>query len=1231
MAVVTTGEELFVNASWTTAKKVPAKSPYGVELYYEETPEHSRNAFPTLAEAIAYAESQSLTMVKFIDGDKTVAIKDATGEITYISAMEIKGTETEKLTKTGATYTGQSKQTAANKIAFDNYSAAAATTVAGFKEVTLTGGAAEFTVQGGANTVKHVYTCDSTAKGSTIKDSGTIAGKADGTLTVKGATVLAATGAWAEVQSENGAEITLDTEAFKAVYPGDPASIDWDVYGESVLPDLPGYATVTLTGGASAAVLLGGTFDFTRATDAVYTVSGESDYLSSLNKTLKYSLKNSGKLTVTDSVVGEARGYATVAVSGESADFDELNSDAFATTIKTTYKDTRSAKNTTVKETSESTSTESAAGTLTAENIGLDGETDRDVTGFSKVTVKDARLGMVRATGGKYTDNETRETVTTPIAGGSSVKVTATGSYSGSDTATGSLATAKGNTSASFKSIMGYSKVELTNATVEQDIRIAGGGRPGSYSDSMTKTTVDEKLMLSKTVNKEDYAAAGTVTMSGGSVGWRIEGAATVKLTGTTVSGGIIDGGTWKENYSKELSINSKTNALTNSYSSSSANQLKGTVTMTGGAVEGSYGINGIIGYQTVTLDGAAVAGGINDSESHLTTSSSYKNEFSSSFVDSDGIVSGATLTKQTWSSGYSCAPATTLTLKNGAVVSGDVYGVKTLNVSAGCTVGGDVDMYSKKNTVTNNITSKNGVYEQKYQSAGSRTAAGTVNITGGFVSAIGGATKVTAKDAVVSGALVTSNVVSSKGITAQGKTVDAEDGRYNVDTATATAYTSTGSNFTSATGAATLTDTTVSGGILGFATVKLTGGDVANVYGGNMNDSWTYAYKNGKLDYKRSSNSFVTGKLDATNVTFTGEGATVIRGFATVNLTSCIFGGSGSISGGSNGLVATGTADGANFAAAEEALVKNSVKSFAAAGTLTAKNSELGGIQNMATVNLTDCTTGNIAVNDGNTAKTALTLAGNNFIGGTVPLWSIQGINTVNVKSGRTMVDKGFLGTAKDDTITVAAKSELDIEGAVKFGDGVDSLTVNGTFRAGGWFNAESLEKLSGTGLLALTDVSAKYLLDEIAAGNIKASGKFEIVAAGNSPDDVLAVRTKKEELADNEAKNARKFDGEEMAGWLCGIEDADRGMFADTEDWIAFHNIEGGIFEVALTDVDRKDQIKVEIWQGGEWKQDIAWDDMTERFEIAGFAAGDYQLRLTTEAVTNGFSYFFGVKALG
>ena len=1487
MAVVTTGEELFVNAAWTTAKKVPATSPFGVPLTLGE------NAFATLDEAIAYADEKSLSMVKYIDGDKVVAVSDAAGKIDYIASKEIKGTESVK----GTTYTGQSKQTVANKITLDN-SQAAETTVAGFKEVTLNGGIAQFTVQGGANTVTHVNAVTATTKNSTLKDSGTISGKADGTLTVNGATLLTATGAWAEVQSENGAEITADTAAFKVAVPGAPASIDWSDSDDTALNYLPGYATVTLTGGASAAVLLGGTLDFTHATDAVYTVSGESDYLSSLTKTLKYTLKNSGKLTITDSTVGEARGYATVAVSGESADFDELNSDAFATTIKTTYKDTRSAKNTTVKTTQEATSTESANGTLTAENIGLDGETDRDVTGFSKVTVKDARLGRVIATGGKYTDNETRETVTTPIAGGSSVKVTETGSYSESDTATGSLATAKGNTSASFKSIMGYSKVELANATVEQDIRIAGGGRPGSYSASMTTTTVDEKLMQSKTVNKEDYAAAGTVTMSGGSVGWRIEGAATVKLTGTTVSGGIIDGGTWKENYSEELSINSKTNALTSSYSSSTANQLKGTVTMTGGAVEGSYGINGIIGYQTVTLDGAAVAGGINEYDSYLADSSSCKQEFSDS---------GVTLTKYTYSSGYSYAPATVLTLKNGATVGGDVCGVKTLNLSSGAAVAGEADMWNAKGQETDTISSKGGIYTETSQHSTVMGAAGTVTATGATTGDLWGAGKVTATDAMlgsicavssafaykqtltgsavgnyddeyfISGAALSENVSSSISFNAAGNATltrttaaklegvatvkltegsvegaEAYNSKYvesNVSSATASnavssstlntvgnftatsaavtgditgystvtldhtkvggsvggwnyeeyrygsnnvssslkqtfskdgatlltqnfasansyaptvaltlknaafvagdayviktlnigggatvggnvymanygmkatgtitsdkktglyeqkrqytssqgavgnatltgisggtdqlcgnisgaakvtatdavigdltqycivqsdsatrkgaalaeydgsryitdpvEYTSTYGYAVSASGNATLTRTSA-GRIVNFATVKVTGGEIAGALVNPYGSSIATTLKGGVYTFSQTVSSGVQGTFTATDAVINGN----VNRFATVNLTNCFLTDADSvIQGGSS--IETMNGSGATIDAAIANASANKTSTFAAAGTLTAKATEMGGcvVENYATVNLTDCALNGVTVDDGNTAKTTLTLAGNNYIDDDIDdpdAYLVAGYANVTVKSGFTIVGGSFLGTVGNDTITVNAKSELAFEGAMDFGTGTDSLTVNGTARIGGDFDAANLEKLSGSGLLALNDISAAALRASIDAGTTKLSGKLEIVAAGFEPDDVLAVRTKKEELADNTAATARKLEGIEMNGWLSGVEDAAAYKFADTEDWFNFAVVGDEAFQVEMTDGTRHEDLAVELWQGGAKVQDIAWNDMTERFDIAGLAAGDYQLKLSVAEETSALSYVFGLKQL-
>ena len=1511
MAVVTSGEELFVNAAWTTAKKVPAKSPYGVELYYEETPEHSRNAFPTLAEAIAYAESQSLTMVKFIDGDKTVAVSDATGEITYISAMEIKGTETEKLTKTGATYTGQSKQTAANKIAFDNYSAAAATTVAGFKEVTLTGGAAEFTVQGGANTVKHVYTCDSTAKGSTIKDSGTVAGKADGTLTVNGATVLAATGAWAEVQSENGAEITTAAAAFKIADPGDPTDSDWGESDVSALAYLPGYATVTLTGGASAAVLLGGTFDFTHATDAVYTVAGETDYLSSLNKTLKYTRKASGKLTVTDSVVGEAVGYATVAVTGTSADFGGLDNTGGSLTAKTTYKETRSAKNTTVKTTTEQTENFAANGTLTVEGIGDFGGGEehpaRDVAGFAKVTVKDARIGDLSAVGGKYSVTASTETVTTPIAGGSSVKVTTSKTISENSTAGGTLTTAKGSTKAEFGDITGFSKVELANATVDGDIEIADG-RPGNYSRTTTTTTVGEVLMQSKITRKEDYAAAGTVTMSGGSVGWRIEGAETVKLTGTTVGGSIDGGGTLKVNVSGDYSVNSKTNALTSSYSSSTANQLKGTVTMTGGAVAGS---DGIIGYQTITLDGTTVAEGINDYYAYRTTFSAYKNEFSDS---------GATLTKQTWSSGFSDAPTAALTLKNGATVVGDVYGVKTLTLSSGAELasGGVVAMRNGGIQESSTVTSKGGLYTENYQYTSSQGAPGTVTLNGATVGDLRAAEKVTATDATLGEIYGVSSFQTEK-ITRVGSNLfSGYDGRYFVDpdsgvvsinssytesenavgnatltrttagtlygvgtvkltegsvegawaytsksiasgvssatasnavysdtrgtvgtfTATSagvagsilgystvtldhtkvggsvggwnyeeyrygsmnvsssikqtfskdgatlltqnfasassyaptvaltlkngafvagdaygiktldvgggavlggtvymancgmkqtesitsdkktglyeekeqytssrgaagtvtlkgasggtdqicgnisgaakvtatdavigdltnydclnsfsfvrkgaelyeyygsryiyepTEYTSNFSFAVNASGTATLTRTSA-GRIVNFATVKLTDSEIVEANGGSYGSANSTTLKGGVYTFSHTSTSGVLGTFTATGAAINGD----VTRFATVTLTDCKFTGVDTvILGGSATLTMSGS--GATLSKAMENANDNVTSTFAAAGTLTAKATDMDGcvVSNYATVNLDTCNLHAVIVDDGNTAKTALTFAGNNVIendGDDPDEVLVAGYANVTVKNGFTIVGGNFSGTAGNDTVTVNAKSELAFEGGMFFGTGTDSLTVNGTARIGGDFDANNLEKLSGSGLLALNDISAAALRASIDAGTTKLSGKLEIVAAGFEPDDVLAVRTKKEELADDTAATARKFTAAEtemglMRGWLSGVEDVDAYKFADTQDWISFTETDGVFYNVELADSTRCGDVTVELWQkGGESPiaGGIEWNAGTERFEIqTALAVGtEYQLHLAVAEDTSAMSYLVNIN---
>lgn len=1418
MAVVITGSELFVNSAWTNEKKVPKKSPYGVDLVYGE------NAFRTLAEAIAYANAHSLAKVQFIDGDKAVAFSDAAGDVTYISAMEIKGTEKEKLSKTGGTYTAQSKQSVANKITVDGSQAAEAT-VAGFKEVTLNGGAAEFSVLGGANTVTHVYTFNATAKNSTAKDSATVSGKADGTLTVNGAQVAIAGGAWAEVVPGYGYDdgITSDTVALTFAFPGDPESIEWTPGSGSVLESLPGFATVTLSNGASAGMVNGGTLNFSRVTDAVYTGAP----LTSLTKSISAEMKASGKLTVADSTALIADFYTTVSVTGAS-DFEEISGGNQKTVGKTTYKLTEGKKDVTLKKTSELSMTGSSVGTITVEGIGDDDTFDREISGYSKVTVKDSRIGT--ATGGetKIVGNETIETVT-PLVLGGTAKIKHNTSNSMSNKLAGSAALTNALVDGG---LAGFATVTLDNTTIDGDL---GGSYYHKDTDSEDiKLELSQNGTSSATLNKQTYTssqsyapntvltlkngamvidnaygiktltldggcavqgkvdmrndnekivrninsnaktgiytqeyqyatkydAKGTVTATYGTVG-NISGAGKVTATGAKM-GGIYS---FASNYTfKDTATASKdaiyyndydnnyilddTMALTNSSSWNSSCTAGATVTLSGavaGAVEGaktlkvtgggitfadglnnkaaevfssstsaylssanhsswaagdftavsganveefvqgyqnvtmtgggfddgwlyggkdisdskrSYtkysgagavkssldfysssielvgkatltnvtGVGSVEGFATVTLDGTNVAENVNGYTKPVTSKYELKQEFSS-----DGK-----LAKQNLTVTSNTGATMTATLKNGAKVAGVINAVKTLNLSAGCEVDGEARMLESKYSRSNNITSNaKHYYEENYKLERSTNAVGTVTAaTGAAVSGgILGANKVTATDATL-GDLTASSGKSVNSYKAQGTVLTSSGDEWFVDSAAATLFSSTGSAVHTAVGQATLNGNSIAGAIRNFATVKLEKGvTVTAAYAGKSNDVWSYDYKNGSLAYKRTSSFDVQGTLTASKAFFTGDN-TVIQRFATVTLNGCFMIGSGTrIYGGKGERVTTGSAEGATFGEAKAALTSNWTDTFAAAGKLTATNSYLGAIENYATVTLTNCTTGALTVASSSTVKATLTLAGDNFIDDNVPLYAVEGFATINVKNGTTTVGKGLTGTAGNDSITVNAKSEFAVKQAVLFGDGTDSLTVNGAFRAGGWFEADALEKLSGSGLLALTDTSCEFVLDEIAAGNIKKSGNLEIVAAGNLFEDVMSVRTRKEELADNTAAGARKYEGIEMAGWLCGIED-EEGHYADTEDWISFTNFDGEHYVVGMADADRHTQINVEVWQDGVVVQNVAWDDMTERFMIdnSAFQSGtEYQLRITTDAVTNGFSYFFGVPALG
>ena len=171
----------------------------------------------------------------------------------------------------------------------------------------------------------------------------------------------------------------------------------------------------------------------------------------------------------------------------------------------------------------------------------------------------------------------------------------------------------------------------------------------------------------------------------------------------------------------------------------------------------------------------------------------------------------------------------------------------------------------------------------------------------------------------------------------------------------------------------------------------------------------------------------------------------------------------------------------------------------------------------------------------------------------------------------------------------------------------------------------------LSGTGLTATTDSNYTKLTDDLEKGllgDVSFSGSLELVNAGKKESTVRAIRTRKEELADNKVSGARDFSGETMNGWLSGEEDKDHGKFADTEDWIKFRYDDSSVYSVLIDDNARQADLKVEVRQGGTLVQEVAWISYNNWFllDTSTFAAdAEYQLRLTVENGKEALAYTF------
>ena len=835
-----------------------------------------------------------------------------------------------------------------------------------------------------------------------------------------------------------------------------------------------------------------------------------------------------------------------------------------------------------------------AAGTAVIDTamVGMDyGDLGSNcITGVAKLTANNAFLATVGGYNSDYCYSNCKiDTVFSSRT--ESYSSNAVGNFTLTDTTAGDL--------------YGASTVKLANAACITGAYASNGKTSDSYSSAATK--------FSSAYNYSSWAAGNFTAGENSEIGSNgARGYQNVTMNDVTITGGgDVEGGKYVNTYQSSWTKDSATGPSRTFVSAASqAKQALGKATLT--HVQGAEATY-INGFATVVLDSATHAGWVNNFFSSYDSKYDLKLEY-----DQAGK-----LTKQIYSSGRSSFAKTELTLKNGASVEHSVNGVKTLNVAAGCTIGGSVGMRESKFAAIYNVTSnaKANLYEGKRKVESSYTDVGTVNVTGGQLSDIYGAAKVTATDAVLGDVTEYGSRYSSE-CTVQGPTIYSAGGMNYIDESKAVLLSSYLTSQTIAVGQATLTQTTANA-LYNIANVKLNDATVARAEAVNDVVTETYDYKNGKLDHKSTSVSDVTGTLTATDTTFTDTGATVAK-YATVTLTDCKFTGNGRIVGGRGEIVSSGSVSGyTNYGDARAALTDDTTTTNTVAGKLTATRSTLGAVWSYAAVALTDCTTLTID-NYGDSGKSTLTLAGDNVINATTT-YSIRNVTDVTVKGGSTTMNKAFSGGDADNTITVNAKAEIVAKGTVSFGDGNDTLTVNGAFRAAAGFDYNELEKLSGSGLLALTTVTCKNVLDAIKNGSIKKSGNLEIVAAGDYEKDVLAVRTRKEELADNTAKGARKHYSGTANGWLSAVEDPDLGKFADTEDWVSF-KYEGGDYKVTLTDNTRYADLTVELYNGkGDTKISTAtWNSSQKRFNLTGMAVGtDYQVHLAIKDGKRAMSY--------
>ena len=732
-----------------------------------------------------------------------------------------------------------------------------------------------------------------------------------------------------------------------------------------------------------------------------------------------------------------------------------------------------------------------------------------------------------------------------------------------------------GNISGAAK-VTGTSAVfgDLTGDTLTSESKETTTNVSSSYSETMTSS------------------AAATATLTDGGAGTLV-GYGNVKLNSAAYIDSAFAGNSkWTYSETSATALYSRSHL--------SEYNVAGALTM---APDTAVNYN-VWGYATVALDSAAIGGAVGGAREKM--SEDLKKTFTSD---------GSVLTNQTYTSESVSAPGVTLTIKNaGAYVGGNVSGIKTLTLGVGNVgVYGNVDMTSFNSKITDKITynQKTGVYEEKREEFRKESAGGTITAVDDAIidGDVTGAAKVTLTDAWLSSDTIATNVTESRTLIVKGPVVSGNfDSSAWVGLDHATEVTSQYISSGAAAGNFTLTRGQAAG-IEGYAAVKLTSATVGYAFAGTHKDTETNVYKNGIDTLTSVYSSGGAGTLTATSVSFI-DTTLAVGGFATVTLTDCT-GAGGKFYGGSYEETRSGVGNGVTYDVASNNASNNAAADYVdkAAGTFTALRTNLGGnVYDYATVNLTDCTGDGVSATYNSSVKTTVTLGGSNTFTN-----AVYGFNTVTVKNGETAAD-GFGGTDGNDTFTVNAGAAVQTGYWYSTG-GEDKAVINGTLRLLGttFENVGGTLSVSGSGIIAVKDSDFAAVLAKLNAPGVTVKG-VELVAAGASESTVVAIRTKKEELADDTAKGARKFEGVEMNGWLSSEVNVLTGKFADTVDWIKFKYEEFCDYSVKLDDSIRHNDVTVELYKGGTKIQDVAWTGGKFDIDEVGLAAGtEYQLKLS------------------